>query len=418
MELDAFAGNIPSISKALKRLHAAYSSNSTIVSGIQDALIHLNFALLDENFIDSTIFEQFSFEKNALDFSLQHLTDSLTDVQLKLLHLQQLVTSSAVIIPINLSNTKEISTALHLAVCDPKINWSLANKSLNAFVSLTTQESTFQSIQSQKLLVSSVWGTDFFNIDIVTILKSGDAGCTESLNALNKIIGLYKDDIGSCSLLFSALLKLLLDLRSPVNVQKERLSVLLIARYKCPHEQYLCDDSIGLINSFLYSHKAAINIASSSLAIMYNLSHSDSNKHLHVTDADGVFRAAFKAMDYFKNNRKICYYGFQILDLTIRNSTYVSTEGVVGTRLLEFCKKFNYSESWVLNLLVRVKEAHISDQQIEGLYFSIKYDDSKANVREFFIQKFFLKGFVVLYLFILSWFLFNYCSFCSFQQKI
>jgi hypothetical protein len=51
MELDAFAGNIPSISKALKSLDAAYSSSSTFVFRIQDALIHLNFALLDENLL-------------------------------------------------------------------------------------------------------------------------------------------------------------------------------------------------------------------------------------------------------------------------------------------------------------------------------------------------------------------------------
>jgi hypothetical protein len=303
-------------------------------------------------------------------------------VQLKLLDLQQSVTSSAVIIPTTLSNTKEISTALHLAVCDPKINWSLTNKSLNAFVSLTTQESTVQSIQSQKLLVSSVWGTDSFIIDIVTILRSGDVGCTVSLNAFNKIIGLYKDDIGSCSMLFKALPNVLLVLRSPANVQKERLSVLLIARHKCPHKQYLSDDSIGLMNSFLYSHKAAINIASSTLTIIHNLSHSDSNKHLYITDADKVFYAAVITMDYFKNNRKICYYGCQILlDLTIRNSTNVSTDGIGRTKLLELCKKFNYSESWVSNVLVRVKEAHISDQQIDGLYWSItKHDDTKANV--------------------------------------
>jgi hypothetical protein len=87
MMLNALTGDIPSISKALNSLDAAFLSKSTIVQTVQDTLLSLKYAMLQESFVDPTnnyYSQQYLLEEVALHHSLQHLTDTLADVYLRL----------------------------------------------------------------------------------------------------------------------------------------------------------------------------------------------------------------------------------------------------------------------------------------------------------------------------------------------
>jgi hypothetical protein len=54
----------------------------------------------------------------------------------------------------------------------------------------------------------------------------------------------------------------------PITVQEEKLMVLWIIKYQ---SRRIEDDSVGLINNFLYSHKQAISNLSSILEIFHDL---------------------------------------------------------------------------------------------------------------------------------------------------
>jgi hypothetical protein len=87
MMINSFAEDIPSISKALNSLDEAYLTNRTTAVKIQEALSFLKSSLLHETFVDSTATchsEQFLVEEANLNHSLQHLTNSLIDVHVKL----------------------------------------------------------------------------------------------------------------------------------------------------------------------------------------------------------------------------------------------------------------------------------------------------------------------------------------------
>jgi hypothetical protein len=202
MVLNAAAGDIPSISKALNSLDSAFSSTSTAVPTIQDALQSLRNALLLEAFVDAAVdtnSQQYILQEAALRSSLQQLTSVMTEVQLRLTAFQQSVTSLTVTEPEDLLNDEEILTALHLAVCGPKINWYLVNKAFESLVSLTTQNSTrYPSIESRKLLVFQVMLAVSFRPDVMKIFASGDMQISTCLEALNTVFGQYKDRIG-CS---------------------------------------------------------------------------------------------------------------------------------------------------------------------------------------------------------------------------
>jgi hypothetical protein len=79
--------------------------NCIIAVKIQEALSFLKRSLLHETFVDSTATchsEQFLVEEANLNHSLQHLTNSLIDVHLKLSSLKDSVRHASVFIPIDL----------------------------------------------------------------------------------------------------------------------------------------------------------------------------------------------------------------------------------------------------------------------------------------------------------------------------
>jgi hypothetical protein len=103
MMINSFAEDIPSISKALNSLDEAFITNCTIAVKIQEALAFLKSSLQHETFVDSTATrhsEHFSAEEANLNHSLQHLTNSLVDVHVKLLSLKESVRHASVFAPI------------------------------------------------------------------------------------------------------------------------------------------------------------------------------------------------------------------------------------------------------------------------------------------------------------------------------
>jgi hypothetical protein len=226
----------------------------------------LKDAVASETFVKAAIgtnSQQLILEEAALECSFQLLTNVLTEVELGSTVLKQSVKILIVTVPETLSNVQEILTALRLAVCGPKIDWYLLNKALNSLVALTTRHSIrYPDIQSRRLLMKKVWQTDFFMADVTTILRSGDVQMSICLEALNTVISQYKDDLSCSDLFFDPLVDVLWQLKLPAIVQKERLLVHLIARNQSP---YIGDDAVRLINDFVYSHKKAIDIASSTL---------------------------------------------------------------------------------------------------------------------------------------------------------
>jgi hypothetical protein len=208
MMLNALTGDIPRISKALNSLDSAFSSNSTIVPSVQDALLYFKYAMSLERFLDpNTTYhsQQYLLEEAALQHSLQHLTTAVAEVDLRLTAFKQSIISSNAVVPVTLSNDDEVVAALHLAVIDPRqINLYLVNEALNNLVYLTT--GNVLGIQSRRLLMKSVWESDSFLVYVVTVLNSGNIHqIITSLKALNKVIGLFKDYLRCSTLLFDTL---------------------------------------------------------------------------------------------------------------------------------------------------------------------------------------------------------------------
>jgi hypothetical protein len=145
---------------------------------IRDTLQSLRNIFFSEPFVNTSVdtnSQQCILEEAALRSSLQQLTSVMTEVQLRLTAFQQSVTSLTATEPEDLLNAEEILTALHLAVCGPKINWYLVNKAFESLVSLTTQNSTrYPSIESRKLLVLQVTLAVSFRPDVMKIFASGD----------------------------------------------------------------------------------------------------------------------------------------------------------------------------------------------------------------------------------------------------
>lgn len=364
MMLNNFAGDIPFISKALNGLDSALLSNFTIAPTIQSALYYLKNAMLQETFVDSTTTyhsEQYILEEAALNYSLQQLTNTLADVQMKLSALKHSIAKTTVVIPDRLSNSKEILTALHLAVSRPQINWSLGNKALRCFASLAID--TNQSIQQRQLLARDVWKSEYFMTDIVKFLKSGNLQSSMSLKALNKVIGQYKEELSCPHGLFNTLINLLLELKSPATAEKERLLVLWITKYQ---SNQIDDDSITLINSFLYSHKETVIIASSILEIFDTLKCSNTNQQLFFT-ATNMSAALMTTITGFKSNRNICYHGCKI----IHNLTVLNINKIERKKLLD---------AGIFEVLHKVQESHISDQPIDNLICDIIRHDMSTRL--------------------------------------
>jgi hypothetical protein len=308
--LNIVAGDIPNISEALNGLDAARFCCPTFVERIRVAVWALEDGILAESFVN--IEDQLPLNMVDLQNSLQDLTHSLVVAQIKISSFEQRVRSLKVVVPTDLSNAKEVTTALHLAVCGPQINWTLGNKAISSFASLTiiSKAATVQTIQSQIFLFASIWETDSFITDIVKILKSGDIRLSHTLKILNKAIGQYEyDTTCSSTLLLDTLLGVLHEQKSTTTVQKEKLSVLLVTRYRCPE---ISNDSVGLINDFLYSHEGTISVVSSIMEILYSLSHSPSNKQTFINNTK-LISTVVTFLGGFKNNRNICYYGGKIL---------------------------------------------------------------------------------------------------------
>jgi hypothetical protein len=308
MESNAVGGEILSISKALDSLDSAFLPNSTLVATIRNALLSFKNAIRVESFLDSAAIcssQQWILEEAALESSLQQLSGTLTDVQLRVTALKQSVTSSPVVIPPSLTNAKEVATALNLAVSGRKIHWSLANKALNSLVFLTTRKSTNVDLEPRKLLVKEIWEMDHFMTDIMQISRSGSVEMSTCISVLNTILGQYKNDLSCSNLFFDTLGEALLQLKSPAAVQKERLLLLLIARKQSRH---IGDDALRLIHDFVYSHKKTIDIASNSLEIFSTLSRSYRNNNLFFTSRS-ISTALLTTITNYKNNRNICYHG-------------------------------------------------------------------------------------------------------------
>jgi hypothetical protein len=266
--------------------------------------------------------------------------------------LNQSVLNATVVIPERLTNATRISTALHLAVCGPQINWSLGNEALVAFAFHTTTD-TAQDIQSKRLFVKSIWESENFIFDMVSILRIDDGQISSSLESLNKVIGRHTDLI--CSpLLFDTLVKVLLRLKSPAAVQKEKLQVVWIAKHQ---SHQIDDDSTRLINDYLFSPKEMSNIASLIVEIFYNLGRRGENKTTICTATD-LPEALMTTITNITNDRNICYHGCEVVH-------YLTVNKVNKT---ERRKLLN---AGMLNALMKVKEAHISDQYINSLHGKI-----------------------------------------------
>lgn len=357
--------NIPSLSQALNSLDSAFLSSSAIVPTIQSALIRLNCAMREESFVNSRIVchsNQYILEEYALHHSLHLLTSTLADVQLRLTALKQSITSLVVVVPSSLSDSKEILTALHLAVCGPQINWSLVNKAFNSFVSLATEDSITLDIQSRRRFVVDISEGDFV-VYVKKILRSGSAEMSTSLKSLNKVIGHFKDDLRCNSLLFDTLVNLLVQLQSPAIAQKEKLLVLLINKYQ---SRQIGDDSIRLIYDFLYSHKKAVIIASSTLEIFRNLSSSNKNKALFFSHTS-VSTALITTINNHQRDRNICHHGCELVYyLTVDHNN--ESEGC------------NFLDAVICEVLIQIKKIHIHDEHINSLVSSIiKYKYSLSD---------------------------------------
>jgi hypothetical protein len=187
-------------------------------------------------------------------------------------------------------------------------------------------------------------------------LKTGDARISVSLKESNKVISHHRNSFSCSPLFFNTLVDTLLQLKSPATVQKEKMLVLWITKYQL---QQINDDSIRLINEFLYSNKATISIALSIMEICNHLRCNDNNKDFFCTSTD-LSTALMASIISFKNNQNICYHGCELIYyLNERNK-------VVDAGMLE--------------ALVKVKEAHVSDQRINGLICSILKRYLKKNL--------------------------------------
>lgn len=321
-----------------------------------------------DNFVDRTATyhsQKYFLAETALTSSLEILTNTLAVVQLKISALKQSIISSTLIVPATLSGTKEILSALHLAVCSPVINWSLVNKALSSFVSLTT--SAILNIDSRRLLVKEMWQSDFFRADMMKILRSGSVQMSTSLESLNTIFRQFKIDLSFNIPLFNDLVNTLSQLQSPETIQKEKMLVLMINKY---HSRQIGEDAIRSIHDFIFSENKTMVIASSTLELLYNLSNSNRNKQLFFTAAS-LSTALITTITNYKSNRDICYHGCGIvhyLTVDINNAKKNKTEG------------FKLLDAGVCKVLVKVKEAHISDNHINSLVHSILKYNMKQNL--------------------------------------
>jgi hypothetical protein len=134
-ECNLLAIDIPSITAALNVMKKEFLNASLLLIEIQDASISLENVIQNSHYVDLTAHH----EAGALKQSVDKFEVAIHEVQERMTSLE-IILKSKVIIPAILSTADDISTAFHIAVNDPEIDWSFAEALLERYLFLFQED--------------------------------------------------------------------------------------------------------------------------------------------------------------------------------------------------------------------------------------------------------------------------------------
>lgn len=272
VDFDLSAIDIPPVATALSVMKNEILNASLSLSNIKDASVNLENIIRTSIFLDQSVQE----ESSVLKKSANNLEVAIFEIQEMISSLEGVLRKSKALVPPILSTADDISSAFHMAVNCPVINWALAETILERYLFLWTEElATVDNVINKSVLRNTTWLMNGFDTNMVKLMGGGDCWrLRKPLEVLSKLIDNDRDcDIVVSAEFFDSLASIISHpMRSSLDDEEMKWAYLITS-----NQDKVIDHGISrLINSYLYSKKGKTSIAYNLLKILSALVLKDS----------------------------------------------------------------------------------------------------------------------------------------------